>query len=108
MVIILVISVIIVIAGTAAATRLSSVPVRRRRKLIEVVTTTIAERRVARLPVRRTRLSVALSHLRPTPTLAEVQVLADYRKARAARMRHPRVSAAGMPRGPRPRRPEPA
>jgi hypothetical protein len=108
MVIILVLSVIIVIAGTAAATRLSSVQVRRRRKLIEALTATISERRVARLPVRKPHLSVAVSRLRPPPTLANVEVLAEYRKARAARMRHPRMSAGGLPRGPRPRRPEPA
>jgi hypothetical protein len=107
MVIILLISVVIVIAGTAAATRLSSVQVRRRRKLIEVLTT-ISERRVSRLPVRRPRLSVAVSRLRPTSTLANVEVLADYRKARDARMRHARASAGGLSRGPRPRRPEPA
>jgi hypothetical protein len=108
MVIILVLSVVIVIGGTAAATRLSSVQVRRRRKVIEVLTATISERRVAPFPVRRPRLSVAVSRLRPTSTLANVAVLADYRKARAARTRHQRVSAGGLPRSPRPRRPEPA
>ena len=109
MVVILLISVIIVIAGTAAATRLSSVQVRRRRcELIEVLTATISERRVARFPVRRPRRTVAISRLRPTSTLANVEVLADYRKSRAARTGHPRVSAGGLPHGPRPRRPEPA
>jgi hypothetical protein len=107
MVVILVISVIVVFVGTAAATRLSSVRVHRHRRLIEVSAPSVSDHRVARLPVRRPRTTVDTSRVRHLSASADVEVLADYRKARARRLHHPGV-AAGMPDGPRPQRPRPA
>jgi hypothetical protein len=107
MVVILVISVIVVIGGMAAANRLSSVRVRRRRQSIELFTSAISDHRVAPQPVRRARTTVDSSRLRPMSTPANVEVLADYRKARARHSRPPRVAAA-LPRNSRPQRPRPA
>jgi hypothetical protein len=107
MVVILVISVIVVIGGTAAANRLSSVRVRRRRNSIELFTSAISDHRVAPLPVHRARSTVDSSRFRHMSTPANVEVLADYRKARAGNLHHPSVAAA-LPRSPRSQRPRPA
>ena len=103
-----VIPVVIVIAGTAAAMRLSSARVRRRHKLKKVLTSPISDRTVSPLPSRRPRATTSSARSRPTTTLANVEVLAEYREARASRLRHARVAAAGAQRSPRPHRPEPA
>jgi hypothetical protein len=106
MVVILSLSIVVVIGGTTAALRLSPIRARRRRKRIELVTAAVPER-VTPLPVRRPRITDAASRFRQLSAPANVKVLADYRKARASRLRPTRV-ASGAPRGPRPRRPEPA
>ena len=108
MVAIFVISIVIVIAGTVAATRLPTIRVRRRRRLIELFTSAISDRRVAPLPSRRPRFSAAAKRFRHAATLADVRELADYRKARADGSRAPRVAAGGLPLRARPNRPEPA
>jgi hypothetical protein len=107
MVVILVISVIVAVGGTAAATRLSSVRVRRRRKLIELFTSAISDCRVAPQPVREPRIMLDSSRFRHVSTPANVAVLADFRGARAGRLRHRRV-ATRLPRSSRPQRPMPA
>ncbi len=106
MVVILSISIVIVIAGIATAIGLSPLRARRRRRSIELFTAGISER-VTRLPLRRPRLIESASRFRQISTPSNVKVLADYRKTRARRLRSTRV-ASGLPRGPRPHRPEPA
>jgi hypothetical protein len=106
MVLMLAVSIVIVIAGTVAATRLSAVRVRRRPEASQVLfSPLIANRSVAAMPVRRPRLAVTASHFRPGAAPANVSVLADYRKVRASRLRQVRAAAAGAPR---PHRPESA
>ena len=109
MVVILVTSVVIVIAGTLAATRLAPARVRRRRKMIELFTAAISDRRVAPVRSRRSRLTITANRFRHAATLADVRVLADHRKARAGRSHAPpRAAAGGLPRHVRPHGPEPA
>lgn len=107
MVVIFVITVVVVIAGTIAATRLPAVRVRRRRQLIELFTSAISDRPVAPLRTRRPRFAFSASRFRHASTLADVRVLADYRKARA-RSHEPRAAAGGLSHRPRSHRPEPA
>ena len=95
MIAITVISVVIVIVGTVAATRLSSIRVRRRRKLIELFTAAISDRSVA--PRQRARLNLTASRFRQAAG-ADVAVLADYRKERIRRSRDPKAATAGLPR----------
>ena len=96
MIAITVISVVIVIVGTVAATRLSSIRVRRRRKLIELFTAAISDRSVAPMP-QRPRLNLTASRFRQAAG-ADVAVLADYRKERIRRSRDPKAATAGLPR----------
>jgi hypothetical protein len=108
MVVILVVSVVVVIAGTAVAMRLTSLRVHRRRKLIEVLTSATSVRNVSPMPVPRLRATAPASRFRRTATPANVEVLAEYRQVRAGRSRRARVSAGGLQRSPGPHRPGPA
>jgi hypothetical protein len=106
MVVILLISVVIVMVGVSAARRLWPRRRLRPRKSPELPAAADTER-VTPLPTRRPRITDTASRFRQMSAASNVKVLADYRKARANRIRPARV-ASGLPRGPRPRRPEPA
>jgi hypothetical protein len=106
MVVILIVPVVAVIAVIAAAVVLTPVRARRRRMSSQVLAVP-ASARVTPLPVRRPRITETAARFRQMSAPANVKVLADYRKARAYRLRPARVGP-GLPRGARPHRPEPA
>jgi hypothetical protein len=104
MVVVFVISVVVVIAGTVAAMRLPSMRARDHDSSGDRSATT-PDRPVSRIPV---RLGGGASLLASTVPPAKVEVLAEYRKARARRVPQRRAAAGCRPRTMRPQRPEPA
>lgn len=108
MVVFVVISVVVLSGAVAGAMWLSSARARHRRRMITVFPSAISVPGDAPRAIRPVRRAITVRGIRPSTGVANVEVLADYRKARAARSRRPRATSAGASRGAHSRPPEPA
>jgi hypothetical protein len=100
MVVIVAISVVAALsAAVAGAVCLSWARARRRRRMITVFPSAISVPGAAPRAIRPVRRAITVRRLRHSASGANVEVLADYRKARAAGSRHPRATSAGASHG---------